>query len=474
MGYEPVPPFRRDFDAARDPYTARNALGITTLGGGGVPEAPNDGKVYGRKSLGWTDLATLYQPVGSYQPLDGDLTSLAAASGTNTIYYRSGTSTWTPVVVGTGLLFSGGTLSSTVSGGIGEAPNDGFAYLRGSLAWSSGGTLSGTLTIKPAAINASLVLNKPASGNANVISCMTNGSLRWTIQPGDATAETGSNAGSNFALYRYTDAGVAIDTPLQINRATGLITLGGGSPSNAWLLALSSGLSAGGGAADAGLAISAKGNGGTVFRSNCPGDGTITGGAVQFVVGSVAGATRFIQAQGSVAGDPMVSAQGGGNVALNVSPPANDNSTRIATTAFAFPRYGVTDGSNAVAGQIGEYLELVIGSGSAIPVANNAWTAATGLNLSPGDWDVTTYGILWTPTAATATFPYQANLSMTAAAAIIQFGSSAFSYVGFWSICFGPVRISTTTGNLVYINIFHLSGQADTKWFGTIRARRVR
>ena len=28
-------PWRRDFDAARDPYTARNALGITTLGGGG-------------------------------------------------------------------------------------------------------------------------------------------------------------------------------------------------------------------------------------------------------------------------------------------------------------------------------------------------------------------------------------------------------------------------------------------------------
>src|SRR5262245_65211645 len=29
------PPFRRAFDAARDPYAARNALGITTTGGGG-------------------------------------------------------------------------------------------------------------------------------------------------------------------------------------------------------------------------------------------------------------------------------------------------------------------------------------------------------------------------------------------------------------------------------------------------------
>src|SRR5262245_28672119 len=29
------PPFRRAFDAARDPYAARNALGITSTGGGG-------------------------------------------------------------------------------------------------------------------------------------------------------------------------------------------------------------------------------------------------------------------------------------------------------------------------------------------------------------------------------------------------------------------------------------------------------
>ena len=34
MSYDPVPPFRRDFDAARDPYTARNALGIMGTGAG--------------------------------------------------------------------------------------------------------------------------------------------------------------------------------------------------------------------------------------------------------------------------------------------------------------------------------------------------------------------------------------------------------------------------------------------------------
>lgn len=48
--------------------------------------------------------------------LDGDLTALAALSGTDNIYYRSGANTWTSVTIGTGLTFSGGTLSNSASG----------------------------------------------------------------------------------------------------------------------------------------------------------------------------------------------------------------------------------------------------------------------------------------------------------------------------------------------------------------------
>ena len=49
---------------------------------------------------------------------------------------------------------------------------------------------------------------------------------RWTVCK-DATVETGSNnTGSNFAIGRYTDAGAIIDTPISINRSTGLITMG--------------------------------------------------------------------------------------------------------------------------------------------------------------------------------------------------------------------------------------------------------
>jgi hypothetical protein len=51
--------------------------------------------------------------LAGYQPLDADLTALAALTGTNTIYYRSAADTWSPVVVSTGLTFTGGNLAAT-------------------------------------------------------------------------------------------------------------------------------------------------------------------------------------------------------------------------------------------------------------------------------------------------------------------------------------------------------------------------
>lgn len=50
------------------------------------------------------------------QGYDGDLASLAGATGTNTIYYRSGANTFSPVTIGPNMSFVGGTLDSTASG----------------------------------------------------------------------------------------------------------------------------------------------------------------------------------------------------------------------------------------------------------------------------------------------------------------------------------------------------------------------
>lgn len=56
-------------------------------------------------------------PGTNIQAYDGDLASLAAASSTNAIYYRSAANTWSPVSIGSNLTFSAGTLSASAGGG---------------------------------------------------------------------------------------------------------------------------------------------------------------------------------------------------------------------------------------------------------------------------------------------------------------------------------------------------------------------
>lgn len=78
-----------------------------------------------------------------------------------------------------------------------------------------------TLALSPVNASAQIVLNKKASTQQNLIFGQTNALMRWLIVLGNASAESGSNAGSDFAIYRANDAGTAIDAPLTINRADG-------------------------------------------------------------------------------------------------------------------------------------------------------------------------------------------------------------------------------------------------------------
>ncbi len=69
-----------------------------------------------------------------------------------------------------------------------------------------------------------LLLNGTANSEKS-FRFLTNGVNRYIL--GIATAETGSNAGSDFTAYRYADDGTYLGTPLIINRATGNVTLEG-------------------------------------------------------------------------------------------------------------------------------------------------------------------------------------------------------------------------------------------------------
>ena len=88
---------------AVDAAAARTALGLGTL-------STQSGII--------TDYLTTAAAATTYQPLDADLTALAALSGTNNIYYRSAANTWSSVTIGTGLTFTGGTLAASGGAGI--------------------------------------------------------------------------------------------------------------------------------------------------------------------------------------------------------------------------------------------------------------------------------------------------------------------------------------------------------------------
>ena len=92
----------------------------TGFGTGNVSNfgAPTNGQL-----AQWTDSTHITGVAASslgFQPLDADLTSLAAASAVNAIYYRSAANTWGPVTIGANLTFVGGTLSATGGGGGGD------------------------------------------------------------------------------------------------------------------------------------------------------------------------------------------------------------------------------------------------------------------------------------------------------------------------------------------------------------------
>jgi hypothetical protein len=83
-----------------------------------------------------------------------------------------------------------------------------------------GGELTGPLSIKAA--HANLNLNSTDAAGGMTIHGLRNNIVRWLLRLGNGEAESGANAGSNFDLHHYDDAGGYLGQVLNFNRATGL------------------------------------------------------------------------------------------------------------------------------------------------------------------------------------------------------------------------------------------------------------
>lgn len=167
----------------------------------------------------------------------------AAADNGASIWGRKGTSARWQLVLGDGGSESGGNAGSTfgvnrytdAGAFIGRAMtlyrDSGLAQFAGDLqvngtrpvARRDGDTFTGNITISKTW--AGLVLDRPAAGTGAELVGRTNGLNRWIVALASADGEAGGNAGSDFAIRRYNDAGQYLSDAVRIERATGDVTV---------------------------------------------------------------------------------------------------------------------------------------------------------------------------------------------------------------------------------------------------------
>lgn len=173
-------------------------------------------------------------------------------------------------VTGTLAIANGGTGGTTATAarnalGLGTAAtqNTGTSgatvpLLDGANTWSLGQTFP-FVTLSRSGISVAADVRADAGFTATT-TYRSGASQRWAMGR-SATAESGSNAGSDFFINRYDDAGAFVSSPFQINRATGAVSLG--SP----LAVASGGTGAATGAANRVFATPDGSTGAPSFRS---------------------------------------------------------------------------------------------------------------------------------------------------------------------------------------------------------------
>jgi hypothetical protein len=174
------------------------------------------------------------------------------------------------------------------------------------------------------------------------------------------------------------------------------------------------------------------------------------------------------------AGPTAVSADAG-----NLAKLGTDNLLLVPDTS---PRRGVTDGSSAAAGMVGEYIQANNTAGSAL-TTGVALNVAT-LNLTAGDWDVWgqtifTEGANTIPTVlASATSPVSATLPTPAQLAAGQGAMSQIAATmtkGLNQIMqTGPDRYSSNAPQTVYLVTQATFSGGTLSVTGFISARRIR
>jgi hypothetical protein len=252
-----------------------------------------------------------------------------------------------------------------------------------------GGTLTGPLTINAA--NA-LAINAPAGQHAALTMARQQGMLaqiagytgsnpRWAMELPDGSAEQGSNTGSNFDIISFTDAGAYLDTPLSINRATGVVNFShtptvNGSPM-AYLPLAGGTLTGALGVGGTGIAFPGLGGFWGQHHIGLGWDGNVECSVDGTFVGTVA-MTAWVQ---NLAGGylPLIGGVISGNLQVNQSFTAYGTSGFGAGVYFhGLPDFAnFWDGRNRYRQWAGNWFDYWDGQ-----TGNRAWYCATGNSMS--------------------------------------------------------------------------------------------
>ena len=127
---------------------------------------------------------------------------------------------------------------------------------------------------------------------------------------------------------------------------------------------------------------------------------------------------------------------------------------------------GVTDGSEAQPGQIGEYMTM---TGTATGLANNAMTPVASLDLTAGDWDVSG-NVQFSSGGTGSHLGYYVGIDDLDTYVVATFPTSAIVQ----GLTTAARRYNIATGETVELMAQASFGGGTMTATGTIRARRAR
>lgn len=144
------------------------------------------------------------------------------------------------------------------------------------------------------------------------------------------------------------------------------------------------------------------------------------------------------------------------------------------------PIVGVTDGSNALAGMVGEYISSIITAGAAVSIPTSGTPInITQIALTPGDWDINGQVSV---TASVGCSQFQGGLSSSSAALLAlsdDVSNATLSLSGATTMLIAQLgltrgRISLSTPATYYLVASATFASGTAAGYGKISARRMR